>query len=274
MPKRIKKSPVGPERRRQWLKRLEEDGETQLQIAKTDGFDVRTVRKQIELARQEREIREARSMVLRRALEEHYADLVSFAQQLEHALVESLPALLADRSNRMWFALREHLPRSSVWKDTERWEHLQREVRRLSEECSRRLLGELESSPDVKLASNPNKVGLNVPGLRYAIEDRLISLAKEGTVPVGEFFVSTRQDGLVTLAYHKGWHCATVPPEKVPEVEELIRELMKRVGEQPEYAGMERTQAELPKVRGKLLDELATIRLRRVVPGRCRYCPI
>ena len=91
MKKRTRKPPVRPEVARKWLKRYEEDGESPPQIAQSDGFDVRTVRKQLELMRHEREVREARQVVLRKALESHYADLCSFAENLRAALSGDTP---------------------------------------------------------------------------------------------------------------------------------------------------------------------------------------
>ena len=71
MGKRTKKPPVRPEVRKDWLNRYEKDGESPPQIAKSDGYDVRTVRKQLQEAQREREIREGRLTVLRKAIEGH-----------------------------------------------------------------------------------------------------------------------------------------------------------------------------------------------------------
>ena len=113
MVKRIRKPAVKPEVRRQWLRRYEEEGESPPQIARADSYDVRTVRKQIGAERQERERRDARSVVLRHALEQHYADLYSFAQKLDLQLTMEGSTLDMMRGDRMWSALREHLPRYS-----------------------------------------------------------------------------------------------------------------------------------------------------------------
>ena len=64
-------------------KKRYEQGETPPQIAERDEFDVRTVRKHIELARQERDVQQARSGVLRDALENHYRDLLETARNVE-----------------------------------------------------------------------------------------------------------------------------------------------------------------------------------------------
>jgi len=90
MPKRIKKPLLPPVMRRDWLRRFEEDGLPASEIARSDHYDVRTVRKQIELMLQEREGRETRLLVLRQALERHYADLVSFAEKLDSEMTQSI----------------------------------------------------------------------------------------------------------------------------------------------------------------------------------------
>jgi hypothetical protein len=115
MAKRIKKPPIRPEKRKEWLGRFEVDGESQPQIALKDGFDIRTVRKQIELAKEEREAREARTLVLRSALEKHYEDLRKFAEKLDSEIrgVANVPPLPDD--DLIDGALRQHLPRSPLW---------------------------------------------------------------------------------------------------------------------------------------------------------------
>jgi len=96
------------------VNRHEQDGDSPPQIAATDGFDVRTVRKQIERARQEREVREARSIVLRNAMEHHYTDICNFAEKLKVAVAgeESISLLVDDP---LWLALKQHLPHSPLW---------------------------------------------------------------------------------------------------------------------------------------------------------------
>ncbi|MCX6000378.1 MAG: hypothetical protein NTU41_12560 [Chloroflexi bacterium] len=272
------RSRVGPEKRKQWLKRLEEDDETPPQIAQAEGFDVRTVRKQLELARQDREVREARTMVLRQALEKHYGDLATFTEGLEGVLATPLITVLTlplgERSSRLWSALREHLPRSPLWKNMDKWEALRIELARLGEQGRTRLLRDLESWSTFDLQSSTwEKAGLYLPGLSNAIDDRVRGLLEGKSFPIKDFHTAIRQDGLVAVDYFKGWYCATVPPDRVDEVKQLITGLMQRVDALPELASMEEIRSELKTVAATANEELATIRLRRVVPGRCKYCP-
>ncbi len=42
----------------------------------------------------------------------------------------------------------------------------------------------------------------------------------------------------------------------------------------PKIPVLAKTVAEISRLGTKLREELAVIRLRRIVPGRCRYCPL
>ena len=100
MRRRGKRPAAPPNTYREWLQRSER-GETPPEIAKADGYDVRTVRRNLELARQEREQREARSVVYSRALEDHYADLVVFAARLDSRLKQGPQMPVQERQEPM-----------------------------------------------------------------------------------------------------------------------------------------------------------------------------
>ena len=274
MAKKVKKSALSPEIRRQWFRRFEEAGELPPQIAEADGYDVRTVRKHIELARQEREAREARSLVLRQALELHYKDLVEFAERLERALTMNSPDLLPPmRGNPMSSALREHIPRSPIWKGLDRWAYLRTELTRLKEGATTRLLQRLESGHTYQLASGSHEPGLCLAPIRTLIGNRLMDLAQGASPAPEQPTSSVSQDGLVLINYG-GLHCAAVQPEQESNASELISNVMNECTDSPECKNMEQTMSELQTLRTKLGEELTTIRLRRLVPGRCRSCPI
>jgi uncharacterized protein (UPF0335 family) len=267
MAKRIKKPLVQPEKRKQWLKRFEEDGESSPQIAKNDHYDVRTVRKQIELARQEREAREARFVVLRQALENHYADLVSFVQKLDSHIVDSyLP--MGAKDDRLWRALHEHLPRSPLWKLISRMEHLNDELGDIEKRAKERLHGEVENKSSLDFSPKPSQLGLYADGLIGAVIHHL-SLE----VPRQDKFekVSVRE-GMVEVRYGP-WVCALAPKDRVEDIQKFIAGLMDGVSKWPEYNDRRRVLADRYQVNEAIREELATIILRRIVPGRCKYCP-
>ncbi len=275
MAKRIKKPAVGLETRRNWLKRVEEDGQTPPQIAELDGFDVRTVRANIELAREERESREARTLVLRKALELHYADLVAFTERLESALLKPSVIPLPERNDRLCIALREHLPRSPIWKALSRWEYLVTEIWRLEDAAKIRLQEYLASVDSFDLIQDRNYMGLHPDGLSGAVAEYLKSIAQypERLFSKERFNTEQMLEDIVRIALGN-YSCATVPVNREQDAKDFIIDLMKQVGQWPECNNMERILAEYNRVMETLREELATIKLRRVIPGRCRYCPL
>lgn len=275
MTKRIKKPAVDAEKRRNWLKRVEEDGQTPPQIAKVDGYDVRTVRTNVQLAREEREAREARTLVLRNALEFHYADIVAFTERLESALLEPSVIPLPERGDRLFTALREHLPRSPIWKALNRWEHLITGIRGLEEGAKTRLQKQLATIDSFGLIQQPGDIGLHPDGLSGMVVELLRSLAQfpDRRFPEEMFKIDKEQEDLVRISY-MAWACATVPLNREQEAKNLVIDLVNQVGQWSECDSMERALAELNRVMETLREELATIKLRRLVPGRCRYCPL
>jgi len=272
---RIKKPAVGVDIRRQWLRRFEEEGQSPPQIAEADGYDVRTVRSQIQFAREERETREARALVLRKALELHYDDLIAFAVKLDSALLKPSVIPLPERDDRMCTALREHLPRSPIWKALNRWEHLVTKMWQLEDAAKTRLHEQVGSIDSFMFIQNRGDIGLHPDGLSAVVAECLKSTARfpDRRLPDERFTTESMPEGLVRIAYG-AWSCATVPLSQEQEAKDLVADLMNQVGQWPECNSMERVIAELSKLLETLREELATIKLRRIVTGRCRYCPI
>jgi len=134
MAKRIKKPAVEPEKRQDWIKRYEL-GESPPYIAEKDGFDVRTVRTHIEKAKQEKEVKEARAMVLRNALERHYSDLCEYAEKLS-ALSHGESDTGSSREEYIHSALRQHLPRSPIWNYLKQRDALSQDIDQLSQQAN------------------------------------------------------------------------------------------------------------------------------------------
>jgi len=274
MAKRIKKPPVRPEVRKRWLNRHEQDGDSPPQIAATDGFDVRTVRKQIERARQEREVREARSIVLRNAMERHYADICNFAEKLKVAVAgeESISLLVDDP---LWLALKQHLPRSPLWNPLNRRDTLLERLDVTRSSLKTRLKAEVGLDARLKPVLSSGGSGV-VPGvveyLAFQAGER--SQGRKGLDDIDAYFrVKPAEDDLVSIecgAFQMG----KVMKQQAATVKDVLIDWKSKVLSWEESHEMGRILAELQRVRLKLRDELNTITLRRIVPGRCKYCPI
>jgi len=274
MGRRSRKPPVKPEVRRAWLRRYEEDGESPPQIAAADSFDVRTVRKQIELARQEREVREARSTVLRNAVESHYRDLCKLAEELDTEIKQDKIIPSQPEDSRMLSALREHLPRSPLWKKLGKWDSVLEEIANLEDDIREQLRGEIEADSRLNeiVAAGENGV---IPGMVDALNFQMKNWARgwKGLDIKDNFKVEPVGDGIVNVS------CGAFNMDKVKEehaalIREVLIDFESKIISWELYEKMQKSFTELESLKRGLRDELAIIILRRIVPGRCKYCPI
>jgi hypothetical protein len=272
---RGRKRAVSQEKMKDWLRLVEVDGKSAPEIGKmeSDQYDSRTVRKYIELARQERETNDARAHVLRNAIEHHYEDLVAFAQKLDQAVALSR-APVAEKSDRMWSALRQHLPRSPIPKMIDRWERLHQDISSSNAKVLERLK-DIVASSQLQFRATDKGLGIDYESLTSAVTHRLGVLSSRETaeLPVVRVWVEKAGESIVRVVV-SGWPCAVVPPERQEEAADLLNSVFAKVNDWPELEGMRKSHKELASLTEALREELATIVLRRVLPGRCKYCPI
>jgi len=277
MAKRIRKPPVKPELGRAWLRR-NEDGESPPQIASTDVFDVRTVRKQIELAKQERESREAKSLVLRNALELHYDDLRKCAERLNSRIFGTTNVSPSPDDDLIEAALRQHLPRSPIWGYLLKRQELQQKAEEQLKNIER--VAEQAAKADSRLTPLI-AVGLNrvVPGIVSALvaQVRQWSSGRLGLNLKDNLAAEPAEEGLVNLR----WGLSPMGKMDKEHAEgygkivlEVMGDLESNLREWEAYRDLEKAIAEIGRLDRKLREELAVIRLRRIVPGRCKYCPL
>jgi len=274
MTRRIKKPAVRPELRRKWLHRYEEEGQSPPEIAKSDGYDVRTVRKQIEIERQERERREARSIVLRQALEKHYADLCTFAQKLDSHITGETGSLSMLKNEPMWSALREHIPRSALWKNLDRLDVLWEETRQADSELRRQVEAFVGTRSPLKFLAQREETGLS-PGIvdALAFHFKVTARGEMGLDKRTDFRLAAVDQGTTWIEYG-AFTIGMVPNDRVDEIKNLFLDLLSEVTTWKEHDEISRLLARSERVQREIYEELLIIILRRVVPGRCRYCPL
>jgi chemotaxis protein histidine kinase CheA len=274
---RAKKPPVKPEQRRDWLRRSEENGESSPDIAEHDDFDVRTVRKQIELAKQERENREARALVLRNALESHYEDMRNYAEKLNTQISGKDKTPPSPDEEFIAAGLREHLPRSPIWDYLRKKQNLEKtEVEQLK---NTELLIEQLVKSDYQFHQLSIKIKELFPDINGALEAQLKewSLGREGINPKDHLHIEPEGNGFVNICYG-AIRLRRIDAAHADEYLEILREVLPKLEsslkQSEQYQELEKTAAELDRLNRKLREELAVIRLRRIVPGRCRFCPL
>jgi len=273
MAKRIKKPPVKPEMRREWLRRYEA-GELPPKIADSDEFDVRTVRRHIELARQEREVREARSLVLRNALESHYRDLCEVAEKLDSEIASESIISPSLRQDPMLEALRKHLPRSPLWNKLNRWEHVLEEIAKLESDVNRQLREEIEAEPILDPILSAGERGV-IPGMIAALTFQTKAWARgdAGLNIEDNFKAEPVEKGFENVGYGFS-NMGKVQTGHVAPIKEVLIHFESRITNWDQYRDMQRLFAELQRLKLGLRDQLTIIIRRRVVTGRCKFCPL
>ncbi len=279
MVKRTRKPPVKLEQRRDWLKRYEEENESVPQIAVKYSFDIRTVRKQIELAKQEREVREARTIVLRDALEKHYDDFRKFAEKLNSEITGFGRVAYSSDDDLIEAALRQHLPRSPMWTYLGKRENLQQKMNADKQELVANIKEIVHS--DDRLKSFTSQKGLTsvMPGVIALLEkeSEQWSHGNAGHTLKDSVVMGPAGDGLVNprLGFsHMGLMKETEAKNNIKIIVDIVGELETHLKESPKFVDLQKSIADLDRIGNKLREELAIIRLRRIIPGRCKYCPL
>lgn len=273
MAHRFKKPIVRPEQSNDWLQRYEK-GETPPKIAETDGFDVRTVRRHIEQAKQEREIHEARAIVLRNALERHFDDIVKFASKTDADITREEPLSNLLRQDRILSALKQHLPRSPLWAYLARWDILLKDLVEKQNATRARIIETLKTHPGLKPVSDAGET-LVIPGIAEALAFQMKSWPRgsRGLILKDDVHIEQAEGRSVNIRYG-AYNMGRVDKGHVAIIKKKLAVIESEIPGWQEYADLQKLFGELEHLKVNLQDELAVITLRRVVPGRCRYCPI
>jgi hypothetical protein len=273
---RRKKYAVKPGLRSDWLRRYEQNGESPPEIAKADGYDQRTVRKQIELARREREGREARTMVLRNALEDHYSHLRNTAEDADLALSwpppRRLPLTLI--KSPMFRALKEHLPRSRIWRDLQKWDQLVDEYAVVIQKAKDKCKAEAEVR-GLKFAPGAGKTGIGVGFVESIVSDTVDRARGFKSLKDIASFTEEKLGDTDQVQPRMGpWALGLIDKEKTSKLRTLYLKLLDEAPEWEEFSQLRRAAQDIQRLSDGLHEELQMIKLRGVVPGKCKYCPI
>jgi len=174
----------------------------------------------------------------------------------------------------MWQALKEHLPRSPIWKATQRWEQLADQF----ELCTRQLeevVRVVTQERGLKFAQTPDESGPG-PGFVESVVFHVISLARghRGLKSVAEFTHKRATEAGLHEARMGAYSLGYVHPDEIVKLKSIYFGLLDEAVGWQKACELQNVISELGRQLIVLQDELATIRLRRVVPGRCRYCPL
>jgi hypothetical protein len=272
-----KKSSVNPGKASEWLRCYEEEGMSPPKIAEKDGYDVRTVRKMIDRARRERHERDVKSAVYERALEKHYADMCTFAKKLLAFLSANsqVEALQSYRNDPLWKALKEHMPKSKLWSNINKWETTLREFNKSADSLDKQIQKKTVKKTQLRfIEADTLDIGL-LQGLVDAVKFHLTSVARSGLGLKGARFTTENVETFFLVKWGP-YSVACIghgDVENVEEIKKLCLSLIKNANAWKGYTVLVEKTGELKEVNGHLEDELTRIRMKRVVEGKCRYCP-
>jgi hypothetical protein len=264
---RGKKIGINPQLRRQWLEKSEA-GQSIFKISVEYQRDPRTVKHHIELALRERESKEARVIFIKDALVRHNAKLISYAERLYKNVNSEEPISNELLEDRMYYALKGHLPRSPLWNYLNRLNRLYSELDKLEKSLRTKLQKGIEK--DTKIPS-VESVRL---GLLEAFIFQVTARAK-GNIGLSieqDFKVNAAGSGKSSVEYGS-FHLGTVADSEVKKIKEIIMAWEKKLIKLSEYRDMEEIFERLDSLKIQTQEELAVIIERGVVPGSCKYCP-
>lgn len=282
MAKRIKKPAVKPEMRQEWLRLYEKDGVSAPQIAKDYRYDVRTVRRQLEVARQEREIRETRSKIIHSALERHFNDMVNYAELLRHEIKtgSTLPVLDGFLPGEvevkyMDAALRQHLPKSKIWFNLEKLDGIQLEIDSLQERLQGKIRREVENNTNLAVITDRTDKQAVIEGITAAaaFQARAWSIEEAGLNIEDDLKSRPAGDNRISLEYGK-FNLGTLERQHQSSVTKAIGDIESALKHWEGFQELRQNYTKLERLKSSLVDDLTVIIYRRVVPGRCKYCPI
>lgn len=251
---------------RRWLHRID-DGESLQDIANSDNVSVRTVKRYLELAEQELVIQKARQVVLSQTLEKHYADLCTFAGELDSKLMEGFEHISLSGDDALMFdALHQHIPNSSIWKRIEEREDVLTRLETLSSKFKGRVIGGVEERLPRKAIDSEEKLKLVL---------RLRALAKGWQEDEDVPYTADRfQDEDDETQIQPGTLSWVGPIGVSDHLQKTNDTVLDGAIDSQEYDEVHKCVQRLQELRDTLHNELTVVVLRRMLPGRCVYCPL
>ncbi len=273
MGKRIKKPPVKPEKRLEWLHRVDKEGETLTHIAESDDFDIRTVRKHVEIARLERDVQQARSAVLRDALESHYRDLIETARNIESQVFSEAQVSL-EKEQPLMTGLRQHMPRSPLWGNLKKWNQTLKELAELEVMIRSNIQREIEADGRFNEIVSQGASGVIPAAVEVLLfQTQEWSRGREGLKIDRDIHLEPASGGRVSMRYGFS-HSCEMDKIQAGITKKVLADFEQKITRWPEYTEFQKLYGKLERLKKGIGEVLTVVLLRRIVPGRCKYCPL
>ena len=263
--------PVPSSKGREWLKKME-SGITFGEIGKKEGYDPRTVKKHVMEAQCEREAHQARTLVLRNALDKHYQDLVDRAIQIEKSVLSGKEIDLEFTDPYMWKALKQHIPGNSFWANINDWNQFLKDIETLRQDAQAKIRAYFrKEAGSVKVFSS--EAVLEGTIAIYQRQFDQWSTGGRGLDIVTSFRTEQIDDRHSRLICGSS-NIERVENDRIHEIEEAIIKYEAKVKRWEILTQVQDLYDKLQNdIKPKILDETAIIKFKRVIAGHCDYCP-
>ncbi|MEQ4487926.1 MAG: hypothetical protein AAC990_06150 [Dehalococcoides mccartyi] len=258
------KPPVSWDQAVEWERRNRQ-GETVPQIASKDDFDIRSVRKHINRVKEESETTEARTELYKEVLREHFQELTDVARQLDRAINDEADVTLII-AHPLAKALQEHLPKSQLWPALGEWKTTLNEE--LQGSANLRDAIKKAISEDVPLAAAFEGGRMDVEGVTNLMMSQVDNLdfdpAKVKSSPMESSAFQVKYDEYLL---------GVVRTNKLDDLIKVLGQFILVLQNLEEYRNLTQIRKTKLELKSSILDTLTGIIYKKLVPGRCRFCP-
>jgi hypothetical protein len=215
---------------------------------------------------------------LRGTLEKHYRDMYDLALELDSHVVGEHTVSLDSETDRRLLALRQHLTRSPLWINFPKWNRTIEGIEELEAVVEKRLVTVLSKDDQLKAIDTNGRESI-VVGLATALTFQIKSWSQGGP----GLYIDTdihieRLGGDRRTVRYGAFHVSPPQEQTVDSYVGVVRVLIEtyepKIRQWEQYEEMKRLFSQLNSLKRRLRDELAIIIMRRIVPGRCKYCPL
>lgn len=265
---RGRKSAVSSYERRRWLEELEK-GKGITEISKEAGRDIRVVKRHIEIALEERQLTQARQDFLSGRLEQHQDDLLTEMRRLRRVVAQWPPIRLEPSGSsklKIFQAVKEHTNRLPLRTALDAYDQAYAEY----EEARRHIGDELSKKEAELLSELPKDI------VTYSWYPRLVDILEQGTSVADASSRSYRSNEEEGGACRPSWGDlnltrSAIPAASVPAIAEAHKKL--RDLAVTFQAILQDYRQRIEGMSEQVIENLDVFMLRRVVAGRCRFCP-
>ncbi len=274
-----------PQATKDEIRRFSEvEGLSPPEIARQLVLDPRTVRKYVVAIARDRAMHEATVQVFRAAMEAHHRDLGSIAEGIKTSFVlpERLLQPISDPTGqisdmRLYSGFEQHMDRSSLWRHLASWNNAAARWQTLAHTYWESLSQKLVTSSGIAWADVPDGLGW-LPGTKELIEEVAVQEVKGLSMvwpPADPYQQKERRSGHILISIGERDVLRLNSSDPKPELQALAKtwDTMRSSSEMVELTKKNGVWSNLQASQKGAYSELETMLLRRVFPGRCRFCP-